>query len=94
MDKKECLEILDELDTLRRRSEHHPKDSADFVLRVVAAIIAKRGGFKNRAEWCEELRKNPATEYAKYYYFYPNVDLSNGKAIAGYFIPQTEDGKQ
>lgn len=90
MDKKECLQILDELDTLRRKTEYRPKDSADFVLRVAAAIVAEHGGFTGRAEWCAELRKDPSTEFAKYYYFFPNVDLHNGKAIDGNFIPKEE----
>lgn len=91
MDKKECLELLDELDTIRRRTEYRPEDSADYVLRVACAIIAGKAGFTSRTDWTEELRKDTKTEYAKYYHFFPNVDTSTGKAYTGYFIKEKKE---
>lgn len=91
MDKEECLEILDELDTIRRRTEYRPADSADYVLRVACAIIAEKAGFKSRTDWTEELRKDTKTEYAKYYYFFPNVDTGAGKAYTGYYITEKKE---
>ena len=94
MDKKEALQILDEIDTLRRRSKYNPQESADYYLRVVCAIIAQKAGFTNRLEWCDALRSDTKTEYAKYYHFYPCVNLKAGKAHEGDTIKEGEKAKK
>ena len=92
MDKKEALQILDEIDTLRRKHEHTAEQkNGDWLLRVACAIIAKKAGFADRMEWCEELKKDKTTEYAKYYYFYPNVNTKEGKAYDNYYIPNADN---
>ena len=59
MDKKEALQILDEIDTLRRKYEHTPTEkNGDWLLRIACAIVAQKAGFNSRVKWIEEIRKD------------------------------------
>lgn len=70
MDKLEALEILDELDALRRNHYFDKPQNNDWVLRVAAAIVAKKAGFQSRIEWVEELKNNSDSKYCVDYLNY------------------------
>ena len=63
---KKELEILDKIETIRRKAKKDPEVfSTDFTIRVIETIISEAAGYKNRVEWTNEL-KNCDSEYKKW----------------------------
>lgn len=65
LDSKQVMEILDEMDYYRRHNINF--NNPDYAMRVAEAILAKAAGFKDRNEWCELLKADSETKYAKDY---------------------------
>lgn len=61
-----ALQVLDEIDALRREHEHDKRQDNDFMLRVACAIIAKAAGYESRVDWCEALKNDSTTKYSAY----------------------------
>ena len=65
LNEKEIMSVLDEMDWFRRHNLNF--NNPDHAMRVAEAILAKAAGFKGRNEWCDLLKADPTTKYAKDY---------------------------
>lgn len=65
LDEKQIMQILDDMDSYRRM--HSRRVNADYALRVAEAIVARVAGFEGRNEWCDLLKSDPDTKYARDY---------------------------
>lgn len=59
LSREQALDILDELDEFRRNHQNERKAPSDYCMRVMEAIVAKRAGYKSRADWTDELKQIP-----------------------------------
>lgn len=65
-DRALALDILDEIDAYRRTlAVTKERDNNDYVLRVVAAMIARRAGYPDCMAWRKALSDDPETTYAQ-----------------------------
>lgn len=65
LDAKQVMRILDDLDSYRRK--HGRQVNVDNAMRVAEAIVARVAGFEDRNEWCDLLKSDPESKYAKDY---------------------------
>ena len=60
--KQATLKVLDEIEEMRRNDPGN-----DYEYRVVAANVAEKY-FEDRVDWTEELKKDKASKYHKWYF--------------------------
>lgn len=60
----DVLKVLDDMDEIRRTHYHDKKPNADLLCRMLEAVLARAGGYENRAAWTAELKQRPSA-YAR-----------------------------
>ena len=58
------LDVLDQMDSFRRRHYRDEQPRPDYYMRALEAILARAAGFESRTEWTSAL-KETNSEYAR-----------------------------
>lgn len=59
MKREEALKLLQKIEAYRKQPAMNEAEH-DFTCRVIAAMVAEAGGFKNRNEWTAEIKVESA----------------------------------
>lgn len=59
----DILALLDEMEDFRRRHYFDNPATPDFYMRVLAAMVARAGGYENRNQWTKALKENKNSKY-------------------------------
>lgn len=59
------LKLLDDIEEVRQKVAENPQNyPADYVVRLISAIVAEYAGYNSRTDWTDELKKYPESKYS------------------------------
>ena len=58
-----ALQMLDQMDTIRRKHAGSLPHPCDYYMRVMEAVIARAAGYKSRNEWTDALKADVRSRY-------------------------------
>lgn len=65
LDRQMALQVLDEMDALRRKQWRQLPPPCDFYLRAMEAIVARAAGYESRTDWTDCLKGDAESQYCR-----------------------------
>lgn len=63
LDRELALQMLDEMDAIRRKHYGSLPPPCDYYLRAMEAVVAKAAGYDSRIDWTDALKANEQSRY-------------------------------
>ena len=63
LDRALALQILDEMDAIRRKHYGALPPPCDYYLRAMEAVVARAAGYDSRSDWTDALKEDKQSRY-------------------------------